>query len=443
MVARCRLGIVCIAAGLLVAAPVAAQEGADQLRDTIDKSAADTLGVPPANALPPQPDLEPEPPRRIPRRTIDQEDEKLGMGMGPVKLYGKMETGIVASTNPAKSTTNRKAGIGLRAAPTLRLQSDWSRHDLRAEASGEFIEYPGQSSASSQQATLQSSFRLDIRRTTFANFEAGYDLKRERDTTTLTTEPRLDQTFAAVAAVTHDFGNLQGSLGLRIKRFIADDVRLANGTTEDNGDRDYIAPEFSARLSLHPRAPLSPFIETAIDRRYFDDARNRFGNKSNSLGLSTSLGVAFNDSPIWEGSLAATWLWRDFVDSDLASESTLGLTGAMTWRPTDFALLTFTTGVSLDDTREANQTVTRKWTTGLAANYSLSDALSLNANASVEIADGAGPSDLTTEVGIGAEWQANTYVAFALRGENTWFAGGGAGDDYTDQRLIASLILQR
>jgi hypothetical protein len=448
VVLRFALGVYSIAAVVLAAAPAPAQESDDQLRDTIDESAPDTLGVPPPAVLvPPPPNFEPEPIRRKPRRTIAEDGEKLGIGMSSFKAFAKAETGIVASTNPTKSTTNRKAGAALRFAPSLRLQSDWSRHDLRLEAAGEFIEYPGQASASTRTAALRSNFRLDIRSTTFADFDASYNLNQERDvrrgTGALTADPRLDQTLAAGAAITHDFGYLQGTLGLRLARFVADDVRLSNGTTEDNGDRAYTAPELTARLALRPQSPISPFIELAADHRSFDRKRNRFRVKNDSTGLRASLGVAFNDSPVWEGALAATWLWRGFADASLDSESTIGLAGAVTWRPTDFASLTFTTGVGLDDTRDSADPTSRTWNAGLAASYSLSDVINLNGNASFEIADDAGPADLTTDVGFGIEWQASAYVAFALRGENTWFDASGSADDYTEQRLIGSLILQR
>jgi hypothetical protein len=347
VVVRGGLGVVCIVAAVLVATAAVAQESADELRDTVDGSAPDDLGVPPTTVLiPPPPAFEPAPVRRIPRRSIAEQNEKLGIGMGPFKAFATLETGLVASTNPAKSSTNRKAGVALRAAPSLRLQSDWSRHDLRFEASGEIIEYLDQSSASTRSALLQSNFRLDIRSTTFAEFDASYDLNQERDvrrgTGALTADPRLDQTLAAGAAITHDFGNLASRIGFRLSRFVADDVRLSDGTTENNGDRDYLSPELTLRLALRPQSPLSPFIEAAVDHRSFDQARNRFGLKSDSLGLRTSVGLAFNDNPIWEGALAATYLWRDFKDASLKSESTFGVTGAVTWRPTDFATLTFT-----------------------------------------------------------------------------------------------------
>jgi hypothetical protein len=448
VVVRGGLGVVCSVAAVLLATPAIAQESADELRDTVDDSAPDDLGAPPpAVLIPPPPAFEPEPVRRIPRRSVAEQDEKLGIGMGPFKTFATLETGVVASTNPGKSSSNRKAGVALRAAPSLRLQSDWSRHDLRVEASGEIIEYLDQSSASTRSALLQSNFRLDIRSTTFAEFDASYDLNQERDvrrgTGALTADPRLDQTLAAGAAITHDFGNLASRVGFRFSRFIADDVRLSDGTTENNSDRDYLAPELTLRLALRPQSPLSPFIEAAVDHRSFDRARNRFGLKSDSLGLRTSVGLAFNDSPIWEGALAATYLWRDFADASLKSESTFGVTGAVTWRPTDFATFTFTSGVGLDDSRDSAEPTSRTWTAGLNSTYSLTDAISINGNAAVEITDGAGPADLTTDIGIGVEWQANTYVAFALRGENTWFDTRGSADDYTEQRLIASLILQR
>ncbi len=448
MAVRFAFCVGCVIASLAAAAPAIAQESTDVLRDTVDNSTADDFGVQTQAAIPPPEAIEePPPPPRIRRRTVDEQKERLGLGFGSVKLFSTLETGIVASTNPARSATQRKADIGLRAAPSLRLESDWSRHAAKLEANGEFVEYLDQSAASTRQAKVQGDLRLDIRSTTFADFNASYNFDRQRDTRSDTgasaAEPRITQTMAAGSGITHDFGNLQGTLGLRLRRFLADDVRLADGTVEANADREFLAPEISARLALSPQALFSPFVELAADHRFFDQARNRFGLKSDSTGWRAAIGVNFNDSPIWEGSLAATWLWRDYDDSSFADGSAIGLAGAVIWRPSDFASLTFTTGVGLDDTRDSADPVSRNWTAALAATYGLTDQINLNADAKVDVVDGTGPADFTTEVGLGVEWQANTFVAFALRGENIWFEGGSAGDDYTEQRLIASLILQR
>jgi hypothetical protein len=448
VVRRYTFGVVCVAASLVLAQPVIAQEGIDELRDTVDNSTADDFGVQAQAAIPPPEALEePPPPPRAQRRSIDERQERLGIGYGSVKLHSALETGIVASSNPARSSTKRKADIGLRAAPSLRLESDWSRHAAKLEAAGEFVEYLDQSAASTRQARVQGDLRLDIRSTSFADVNASYTFDQQRDTRSDTgaasAEPRITQTLVAGTGITHDFGNLQGRMGLRLTRFLADDVRRTDGTVEANADREYLAPEISARLSWNPTALFSPFVELATDHRFFDQSRNRFGLKSDSTGLRAAIGVNFNDSPIWEGSLAATWLWRDYDDGTLSDGTAIGVAGSVIWRPSDFASLTFTTGVGLDDTRDSTDPVSRNWNAALAAAYGVTDQLSFNADAKVELVDGAGPVDFTTDVGLGMEWQANTFVAFALRGENTWFEGGGPGDDYTEQRLIASLILER
>ncbi len=448
MARRIALSVVCVAAKILVAASAFAQEAADELRDTVDNSSADDFGVAAQAAMPSNQQMEePPPPPRIRRRLIEEDEEKLGLGYGAIKLFSTLETGIVVSTNAARSNSNRKVDIGLRAAPSLRLESDWSRHFAKLAAEGEIVEYLDLSAAATRKANIRGDLRLDIRSTTFADVTASYNFDQQRDSRSdagaASAEPRATQTLAAGAGITHDFGNLQGRAGLHITRFLADDVRLSDGTIEANADREYLAPEITARLALNPNALLSPFIELAADYRIFDRKRNRFGLRSDSAGLRAAAGIAFNDGPIWEGSLAATWLWRDYTDASLSESNAIGVAGSVIWRPTDFASFTFTSGVGLDDTRDSADPASRNWTAALAAELSATDQLSFNGDIAVELVDGQGPADFTTDVGIGVAWQANTFVAFALRGENTWFEGGGAGDDYAEQRLLASLIVQR
>jgi hypothetical protein len=223
---------------------------------------------------------------------------------------------------------------------------------------------------------------------------------------------------------------------------MASDVQLVNGATENNADRAYTQPVLSLRGSTTGGAIFNPFVEVAYEPRFHDKRRDRNGIERDSQGLRASSGITFDDGIFWNGEVAATYLMRDFSDSSLKTAQAVGLTGRLSWQPTEFTSLTFTSGIDLDETASADSSATRLWTFGLSARHALRDNISLSGGMAVEIADGAGDSDYTYDAFLKAEWQLNPYLALAGQFESTWLDSGAPDGDYDDQRLIASVIIR-
>jgi hypothetical protein len=62
------------------------------------------------------------------------------------------------------------------------------------------------------------------------------------------TGKRNDYEFTLTAAASRDAGQLAGTIRTGLSRFVYGDVELLDGSTEDNGDRNYI--EASAALRV-------------------------------------------------------------------------------------------------------------------------------------------------------------------------------------------------
>ena len=76
--------------------------------------------------------------------------------------------------------------------------------------------------------TADAALRLDIRRTTRADLDWNYSATstglESNELPATATGSRLDQVIASNAAVTHDFGGLEGRLRLGVSRNIYGDV---------------------------------------------------------------------------------------------------------------------------------------------------------------------------------------------------------------------------
>jgi hypothetical protein len=420
-----------------------AQSADDDLRLETDAAAED-----PAVAVPQPIPIGDDVPER-PRRAVTAEDPYAAPGLrsGAFLLFPAIETSAVVASNPRNATSGANADIGITVRPSLRLESNWVRHSLTADASLEAEQFIENADIKSLAGDVGGEFRLDIRRTTTATFGLNYaatstGLESDELPTTATGN-RLDQVLDANAAVTHDFGGLEGRLRLGVSRNLFGDVELTGGGEENNSDRDYTELSIAARAALRTGGLLEPFLEAAYEPRIHDRQQDRNGLKRDSQGLRLSLGVTVNDDPVWTGDVAATLALRDYSDKSLDTVLAPGFAANLTWRPTDLTQFEFNAGASLSETVAADVSAQQNWSFGVTAAHALRDNVSLRAGASLLFERAGGETDVTSVGSVGVDWTLNPFVVLSAGYEGTFFTGAGAGDDYADHRLLTSIILRR
>jgi hypothetical protein len=371
----------------------------------------------------------------------------IGIGTGGIRLFPALEIDAIIASNPQKSSTNPQAGLGLILKPSLSFASDWSRHSWTGLATGEWQRF-STDDFSTLTGSLQSDFRLDIRHTTHADFSANYDLNQtgieDSQVPGDALNPRRDQSFGARAAITHDFGGLEGTATTSLTRNIFGDVDLVGGGTEDNADRNYWEPNLALRGSLGGAgAPLKPFAEIIYAPRFHDQALDRNNQNRDSQGLALSAGVAFDHGPIWAGELALTDLLRSYTDPALGTANAFGVTGRVTWRPTEITTIEATSSLSLGETVTAGVAATKNWTGGLNLTHALRDNLSVLAGTSLSVQDTGTGVDHTNIATLGLNWEVNPNMSAGVTYTGTWFADGNGNGDYNDQRVMTRIILKQ
>jgi hypothetical protein len=422
-----------------------AQEAEDDLR--LDTDIPEEQVAPP----PPPPDFakiqfeDEEPVRRRKRPDVDPYAPP-GLRVGSFKMFPTLEIGADLTTNVNRSATKPKHDAILSLKPTLRFESDWSRHGLSATFSADAVKFMNSDDVDTLSGSAAIASRVDIRRTTRADFETGYSINSvelgDSELPASAVGTRRDTTVSSNSSITHDFGGLEGRLRLGLTRNIYGDVDLVGGGTEDNSDRNYLQTDISARLALRTGAAISPFAEVAYAPRFHDKKTDRNGLKRNSQGLRLTAGASIADDPIWQGDIAATLEMRDYSDDSLGHVVLPGIAANLTWRPTDLTRFEFNTGASLAETVSANTSSSKRWTVGLTASHALRDNVELVAGLKGDIEHGADTTDLTTTASLGVNWTLNPYVVLNAGYEGTFFNTEGSNGDYTDHRLLTSIILR-
>jgi hypothetical protein len=404
--------------------------------------------------------LPPPPPPQSARITIGDDDEPVlrrrkkvvdayaapGLRAGAFLLFPSLELSTVTSSNVRKSTTGRQADVGLRLKPQLRFESDWVRHSLTGAASFTGEQFLDNTDIKSRNGEANAKFRLDIRRTTTAEFDTSYTATsvglEDSEIPATATGARLDQSFGAVAAIRHDLGGVEARLRLGVSRNIYGDVDLTGGGKQDNSDRDYTQLSLAARATLNTGAIVDPFAEVAFEPRIHDQKTDRSGLKRDSQSVRVALGVNIADDPVWIGDIAATLERRDYSDSSLETVLAPGVAANLIWQPSDLTRFEFTAGATLAEAASAGVSASQNWNVGVDVSHALRENLQLvgGLKASFERSDGS--TDITTVGNAGVNWIVNPYVVLSTGYEGTFFNGATAGSNYVDHRVLTSIILR-
>lgn len=436
---------VSLAAGLWPAVGPAHGQSVPQLRAAIDDT-GQTAPVATATSLEIKPADDVQPVRRK-RKAMDDPYAPVGIRVGGITLYPSLSVGSVATSNVRQATSGAQSAIGLTLKPALRFASDWVRHSWTGGANLDLVRYLDQKDITSQTGDLFSTFRLDIRRDTRAEFGASYNLDQTglsgSEVPATAVGNRTEHLISGAAALIHDFGPLEARAKAGIGWKIYDDVKLSGGGTEDNSDRDYAAPSLSLRATYTDPPVFKPYVEAAYEPRFYQRKLDRNGLQRSSQGYAASAGVVIGQGPIWSGDLAATYLVRDYKDAALATNDAVGLSGSVTWSPSDLTRVVLSLGTSLSDTVSTTASGSRNWTGRVDLTQGLRDNIDVLAGAGVAIERGSTGDDVTYDANLGLAWKLGPSLAWTAGYDFTWLDAAGAGRSYTEHRISAGLTLSR
>ena len=427
-----------------------------ELHTAVDDAMADDPGSA-EDALPPPPppvfmtttDVENAVKRQ---RKISDPYAPTGITGGPFTLLPSLEIGMEAHSNVRLSPTAPQGDLGLRLKPSLGFASNWSRHSLTGNVTATWLRYGTANDLSSLTGSAKIDFRLDIRRDTEAEFKADTAITETGLGTSAlpgtAIAPRTDHSSNFSASLAHDLGGAVVTGKIALARNSYGDVALAGGGVQSNADLNYVEPALALRGSLGQKgSPLTPFAEIDYTPRFHDTLVDRNGLARNSQGGAISVGVTLDDGPIWSGEMAVTGDYRHYADASLGDAFGLGLNGNLIWSPTELDKATLTASFSQGETATAGLPALNSWVAGIELSHALRDNFQLLAGASLGLTtNNSAPAaglDRTITLNEGFEYAFNPDLASRLTLQQTWYSPATGLAGYSDQSLIASLIVRR
>lgn len=364
-------------------------------------------------------------PPPLPRRRLAEEDPyaSLGIRTGGLTLFPAIEQSIGYDTNPNR-TQDRKGSFVSHTEGELRLQSDWSRHELSGFLRGAYNEYPSVPEASRPEGAGRIGLRLDVLRDTQINIEGRYLIDTQRpDSPDLASPVRtrpLIFSEGGTLGVTQRFNRLVASIQGTIDRTDYENAQTPSGIVIDQSDRNVTQYGLRGRVGYEVTPGFIPFVEVLADTRIYDQRIDNSGFARSSDGIGGRAGTTFEITRLITGEIAAGAIDRRYDDPRLGNLTSPLLDASLVWAMTPLTTIRATASATVDETTVADARGVQTLRGLVEVSHALRRNLILTAGLTVSDYDYQGVP--IEERGYGAllraEWKLNRSVA--IRASYNW-----------------------
>lgn len=335
------------------------QPTAAQVRVETRSTIVPTAVLPPVQ--PPQtglPDISPAPaplPRKKP--LTDDPYAPVGLRVGNINLFPVIGESIGYDSNPNRvdrTSAGSKGSFVSQTEGELKIQSDWSRHELTGSLRGAYDEYPDQRSANRPEGAGNVALRLDVLRDTIVTTEGHYQLDTQRsdspDLNAVVRERPIVNTEGGSVGVTQKFNRLALTLRGTYDRTDYADAILSDGSVLDQGDRNYNQYGARLRLAYEFNPGFIPFVEGLGDMRDYDRRIDNSGYRRSSTGAGARVGTTFELTRLVTGEIGVGAIERQYDDPRLKNLTSPLVDASIVWAATPITNVRLGAQTTVDET---------------------------------------------------------------------------------------------
>lgn len=373
----------------------------------------------------------------------------LGLRLGSFLLFPEIQTGVEYSDNPEQSTGNPQSAFGLRLNPSVRLESNWSRHALRGSVSGDYVFYNRDEIEDQDEFAAEVAARVDITRRTILNLSAGYDLEKASrgggNQVENSSELADETTLRGEASLAQRFNRLIVTLRGRFEAFGFEDVDLTDGTTQANDDRDYTEYTAALRAGYELSPAVTGFVEAAYTPRRHKQETDDDGFRRDSDGYEVFGGATFRFDALWQGEIAVGYQTRIFDDTRFDRVDGLLARAELTWRPTRLTTVRFTADTEIDETTATSSAAFTTYEAGIRLEHAFLRNLVGFGALNITHRDFSNSAEKETlwELSSGIEYFLNRNVSVVARYNYEQFESNQSGSDYIENSVLMALRLRK
>jgi hypothetical protein len=376
---------------------------------------------------------------------IPQEYQPTGMRFGAFDLFPMLDLSEAYSDNIYRTQTDTRDDLVSTVSPSVRLQSDWSRHELGVQASAAMVNYLAHSAENHNNLNIAADGRVDIMHDMNAYAGASYhQLYEDRGTPTDQngTHPQKYNLASGNAGFFNQFNRLSVRLDGKVDQYTYADLTTTTGIIREN-DRDHADAQGTVRVGYEVLTGWEPFVRYNYVDSDYRTAKDRNGVNKDNNGYEVDVGTAFNLNGIWAGEAFAGYLTRDFDDRQLSSVSkpTFGL--ALVANVTPLTSIKSSINRTVDPSITLGSSSLTDTTYGISADTEMLRNFVVSAGGNYTQTDynGISRTDDVTTVGTKAKYYLNHY--FSVGPEISYVTrdaqNSGGQDDYNNWIFLLRL----
>jgi hypothetical protein len=375
----------------------------------------------------------------------------LGIRVGSFDLFPAVELRGGYDTNPGQNNTNAKAAWLYTVAPELRVQSNWSRHELRANVEGNYTGYSPDQTPTLSRPYLNGTVdgRVDV--TSLTRIDLG---SRVLVSTDNPGSPNLQAglaklpiytTFGGYAGVGQRFNRFELSAKGDAERTVYQESELIGGLTASNEDRNYDQYSGTLRGGYELLPGVVPFVEVTADTRQHDLSTDSFGYQRDSRGLTGKLGTSFKLSHALTGDIAVGYTKRLYEDPRLQDLGGLIGEASLVWTASALTTVKLTGTSVIGESTQPGVSGVLYRDVALQVDHAFRNWLIGSVKLGFGNDDYVGDTRNDERYSVGGALTYKFSRELALKGEvrQNWLASNIAGTSYAETVFLLGLRVQR
>ncbi|RDV03425.1 hypothetical protein DXH78_01750 [Undibacter mobilis] len=386
------------------------------------------------------------------RRRDDADDPyaPLGVHAGGFLLYPAIELSGGYSTNPGQSSNPAGASL-YSAAPELRAQSNWSRHELKADLRGSYTGYSPDTTPtlSRPYANGKIDGRVDVTRSTRIDL-GGRVLVSTDNPGSPNLQAGLSKlpiftTAGGSVGLGQKFNRLDLSLKGDAERTAYQNSKLTDGTTASNEDRNYDQYGVTLRGGYELTPGVTPYVEGTVDTRRHDLATDFSGYQRNSKGWTALVGSTFELSRLLTGETGIGYTERKYDDTRLDKLSGFVGNASLIWTASSLTTVQFNAKSAVQESAVAGVSGVLSRDFGLQVDHAFRRWLigSVKAGYGNDDYKGSSRDDNRYMVALGLTYKLSRWAQIKGEFRQDWLRSNFSGNDYTASTFLVGVRLQQ
>jgi len=409
-------------------------------------SFAQAPGAPPVELGP----IRKLPPKRKAHTEPDDPYAPLGVHVGAFTLFPAIEFIGGYDTNPARTAGGTGASL-YSIAPELLVQSNWSRHELKAELRGSYTGYSPDETPTLSRPNFNGKIdgRIDVTRDTRVDLETRLLVSTDNPGS-----PNLQAglaklpiftTIGASAGLGQTFSRFDLAAKGDFDRTIYQNSTLTDGSIDSNDDRNYNQYGGTLRGSYELSPGVKPYVEVGADTRVHDLNADFFDYQRDSKGLTGLAGSTFRLANVLTGDVGIGYGTRSYEDPRLERINGVLGNASLIWTANALTTVKFTAASTVGESTVPGVSGQLSRDVGLQVDHSLRRWLIATIKLGFGVDDyvGMGREDRRFSAGAGLTYKISRSVQIKGEFQQYWLHSNVVGNDYTASVFLLGVRFQR